>query len=315
MTNDIDSSQSLTVLLVDDSSSERKLNVLMLKKMGNKVIEAESGEDAIEILIDHSLEIDLILLDVLMTGIDGYETARIIRDIEKSQKEEWHPIIFISGKNTPDEIALGISSGGDDYLTKPVNSIILQAKIFSMRRISSMRRKLLSIQHQLEVLASTDELTKIPNRRDFMDKLETEISRARRYHHSFSVAYIDIDHFKRFNDNYGHDTGDKVLQAVSATLAQSLRHEDHIGRLGGEEFGIILSGINIDQSIKSCERYRKLIETFNFESNSEVLRITASFGLAEFDFSKDDAQTILARADKALYNAKVDGRNRLVFLK
>ncbi|MCU7905406.1 MAG: diguanylate cyclase [Candidatus Thiodiazotropha sp. (ex Epidulcina cf. delphinae)] len=305
-------SRPLSILLIDDSPSERALLRARLKQIGHKVTEAPDGIRALSHLEKFRRHSDLILLDICMPGLDGFETATRIRALEKEQAEGWLPIIFLSGKSNPHDIARGIMAGGDDYLTKPVNTTVLKAKIFAMQRIAEMRQQLLDMKRRLEIQAHTDELTRLPNRRHFLAILDSEIARARRHGTPLSIAYLDLDHFKRINDSYGHDTGDAVLRKVSATLDGGMRTEDSIGRLGGEEFCICLPGSNAEQGMEPCERYRSLLESLVIDNGTaQGLKLTASFGLTGFNRISDNRSTLLARADKALYQAKQAGRNRV----
>ncbi len=299
----------ITVLIVDDSISERVLIRARLQQLGHHVFEASDGYRASKIFTDKIGKIDLILLDVQMPGINGFETAMRIREFEEERGGEWCPIIFLSGRNEPEDIAQGIESGGDDYLVKPINSIILQAKIKSMQRIADMRHRLLDYQHQLEKLVNIDELTQLPNRRNFYMTLENELNRAKRHSLPFSVAYMDLDHFKQVNDSYGHDAGDTVLQSVAKIISANLRGCDLIGRVGGEEFCFCLIGTDADKVISACNRYRTLIEGLSIQTGDQVLKITASFGTTTFIPGSDDSSSLIARADKALYQAKEMGRN------
>ncbi len=299
----------IKVLVIDDSKSERVLIRARLQQLGHQVFEASDGYHAIKILKEKMEEIDLIMLDVQMPGIDGFETAMKIRSFEEERGDEWCPIIFLSGRNAPEDIALGIESGGDDYLIKPINSIILQAKIKSMQRIADMRHRLLDTQHKLEMLANIDELTQLPNRRNCFMTLEKELNRAKRYSLPFSIAYMDLDHFKQINDSYGHDAGDTVLQSVANIISNNLRDGDLMGRVGGEEFCFCLPGTDADKVTYACNRYRTLIENLSIKTGDQLLKVTASFGTTTFIHDSDDSSSLIARADKALYQAKEKGRN------
>jgi len=300
---------SLSILVIDDSSSDRLLLSTKLQHMGHQVKKAEDGQHALTLLSDNFSEIDLILLDVIMPGIDGFETAERIRKLEQVHDTKWHPIIFLSGKSDNNSISHGIESGGDDYLTKPIDVSLLRAKISAMQRIASCRKDLLVMNQQLEVLAHTDELTQLPNRRHFQDILESEIARANRYNMPISIAYMDLDHFKKINDTHGHKAGDIVLQNVTGMLAKNLRNVDSMGRIGGEEFCICLPSIDAKNALGPCERYRLLIENLSIATDSQSLNVTASFGLTSLIPGEDDANSLMMRADKALYRAKENGRN------
>lgn len=304
----------LQIMVVDDSISERKQLKAKLEKLGHTVIENESGPIAIEYLFNNIHRIDLIILDVQMPEINGFEVARRIRELELVHEEEWHPIIFLSNSSSSEMIASGIKAGGDDYLCKPVDTIVLQSKINAMQRIAHMRLKLLEANKQLNLMALTDELTKLPNRRHFINVLNTELARAKRHQTKLTLVYLDLDHFKSINDNYGHETGDFVLKSVADVLANNLRSEDTIGRMGGEEFCICLTGTNKKYAMETCERYRLLIQKLQIPGPDTTIQITASFGITELIPDSDTITSLLARADKALYQAKNNGRNQVIAL-
>ena len=302
----------LTILIVDDSVTERRLLAAILRRFGHNIIEAGSGEEALACIKDRNDNIDLILMDVNMPELDGYATSNKIRTLESDIGIEWQPIIFLSGRNTPNDIAMGIESGGDDFIAKPVNSITLQAKIHAMSRISKMRKRLIEIQHQLEKQAHFDELTGIANRRHFLSMLDKEIARSQRHSLPLSLAFFDVDKFKQVNDTYGHKVGDDVLKGIAQAVTESLRREDSFGRLGGEEFCIFLPGQQLENAIKIIERYRILIEKINFQSDSGDFNVTASFGISELN-KQDSVNSLLEKADQLLYRAKKNGRNRIEF--
>jgi len=303
-------SDMLRILVVDDSQTERLLFSAVLQRFGHEVIEACSGNEALTQVTENLNKIDLILLDVNMPDFNGYELAKKIRDLECEQAVEWCPIIFLSGSSSPEDIAMGIESGGDDFISKPPNSKTLQAKIMAMSRISNMRKRLIEIQKQLERQANYDEMTDIPNRRYFFAQLEKEIARSRRYDFYISIAYFDIDKFKSVNDSMGHKTGDQVLIGVAQEIQNQLRQEDMVGRLGGEEFCVYLVEQNLEKTKLVVERLRQAIEALRFQYQGQEFHVTASFGIAEL--TKDDTvDSLIEKADDLLYKAKNNGRNRV----
>ncbi len=304
----------LSILIVDDSESERALIRYTLENLNHNIIEVSNGQDALKIIAKSKGSIDLILLDVLMPIQDGYKIATKIRCHEEKCNDEWCPIIFLSGKNNPADIARGIYSGGDDYLVKPVNSVILKAKIIAMQRIAMMRRRLIETREQLRILAHTDELTRIPNRRKINEIIDSEIARSNRNLIPFTVAILDLDHFKNINDTYGHKAGDLVLQSICLVLKKTLRAEDSIGRIGGEEFCICLPSSCNEPLKDPFERFRQAIENSHVLFDGKRLSITASFGITLFQPKNDTPASVLERADKALYIAKNQGRNRVEIL-
>ena len=305
------SSEPLSILLVDDSASERNRLSAILRTQQHKVVESPDGISALNYLSHSANEIDMVLLDVRMPGTDGFDTASKIRMLQAKAGNQWCPIIFLSGRSTPADVEYGIWIGGDDFLTKPVEAAVLKAKVSAMRRIAESHQQLVLENQCLETQANTDELTQLSNRRHFLKVLDTEIARARRHGSPLSFAYVDIDHFKYINDELGHEAGDLVLKQFSGVLRDGLRSEDAIGRLGGEEFGICLPGADAKASAEPCERYRKMIECLPISTQQEIINITASFGLTDFRPETDTRDDLLARADSALYRAKDSGRNRV----
>lgn len=170
---------------------------------------------------------------------------------------------------------------------------------------------------QLEYLARTDELTQAANRRFFMQELEKEVGRSRRYRRPFAVISLDLDHFKDVNDTYGHPAGDSVLQAVSAACRSILRTQDLFARLGGEEFAILLPETGLEEAVQAAERIRVVVQDLVVRTDEgQPIRCTASLGVAslqddEQDDQDDGVEAVLHRADRALYAAKDAGRNRV----
>ena len=300
----------LSILVVDDSATERRLLAAILGRFGHKIREAANGEEAITFIKNDIGNIDLILMDVNMPGLNGYETANQIRNLEAHHGIEWQPIIFLSGRNSPNDIAMGIESGGDDFICKPVNSLTLQAKIHAMSRISKMRKRLIDVQRRLEKQAHFDELTGIANRRHFLNMLDREISRSHRHAIPLSLAFFDVDKFKQVNDTYGHNVGDEVLKSIAKTVSDNLRREDCFGRLGGEEFCVLLPGQDLTNAKRIIERYRTAIEAVIHDSDIGEFNVTASFGLSELE-KQDSVNSLLEKADRLLYQAKHNGRNRI----
>jgi len=159
--------------------------------------------------------------------------------------------------------------------------------------------------------ARVDPLTGVFSRRAFNEAAETEMQRALRYGQPLSLIMVDIDHFKQVNDTYGHTTGDSVLASFAATLAQEVREVDVIGRLGGEEFAVLLPNTDVTEALRVAERMRLAVASGNLQADGELLRYTASFGVAAFDPRELSLNRFIDRADAALYEAKRSGRNRV----
>lgn len=305
----------MKVLLVDDTKTERLIISSYLEKMGYSVVMAENGKLAVGLY--HTEKPDLVLMDVIMPEMDGHEAARQMRRDESL----WVPIIFLSGRVDPEDVFAGIEAGGDDYLTKPVDFRILEAKMISMRRIASMRRKLIDVSTELEVvnselkkLANVDGLTGLANRR-YMDKyLHVEISRSMRNGHQLAVILCDVDHFKKYNDSFGHLKGDDCLKAVANAL-QSVckRASDLVARYGGEEFAVVLPDTNIENAHRLAQAMCDAVSALKFDHpESEHKLVTISMGVYSDQPEKShDSEFMLKMADEALYRAKDSGRNKV----
>jgi len=305
----------MKILLVDDTKTERLILTAYLEKLVHDVINAENGQQAIKLF--HDEKPDLVLMDVIMPEMDGYEAARCLRKNE----HEWVPIIFLSGRVAPDDIVAGIEAGGDDYLTKPVDYRILEAKMTAMQRIAKMRRKLLNLSSELEVanselkkLVNIDGLTGLSNRR-YLDKyLRVEVARSIRNKHDLAVILCDVDHFKKYNDTYGHLKGDDCLKVVARALnSVCKRSTDLVARYGGEEFCAVLPDTSLDNAALVAEAMRAKVNALNLEhSASELKHVTVSMGVfSAVPETKTDAESVLGRADEALYYAKQSGRDQV----
>ncbi|KOO15995.1 diguanylate cyclase [Vibrio xuii] len=307
----------MKILLVDDVQMERIQLAIRLKQLGHTVEMADSGRRALELYRD--FEPELILLDVSMPDMNGFEVSAQIR----KQYPEWVPIIFLSSHDEPSMIANAIEAGGDDYLIKPVNKIVLNSKLIAMQRIAFMRRELkqksaalAKANEELEQLAQEDGLTKVKNRRFVDQKLQEMILLHGRHELPLSVILLDVDKFKLFNDNYGHIEGDKCLILLADLLSNLfVRSGEVVGRYGGEEFVIILGYTDQEKAIKDASR----IQTALLEANipheySEVADIvTVSQGVfTTIPSGKESIEQIYELVDKQLYQAKQAGRNQYI---
>lgn len=179
------------------------------------------------------------------------------------------------------------------------------------QKVAQATEELRRRKEEAELLARMDVLTGIPNRRAFMLSAEQEVLRAQRYGSSLTVAVLDLDHFKNINDTYGHATGDHALINRANLLAASVREVDTVGRLGGEEFAILMPGTPLSEAIQAVERIRQAFEQNPVSFGDQLIRSTASFGVAEYPGADPTVDALLAKADGALYLAKARGRNRV----
>lgn len=311
----------MKVLVIEDTVTSATLVCHQLTKMGLSASHARDGESGIEMF--RRERPDLVLLDIIMPGMDGFEVAHRIRQLEEAG--DWTPIIFLTARASDADLQRAIEVGGDDYLVKPVSEVVLKAKVSAMQRIAQMRsallvltRKLDDANRELTRLSSVDGLTGIGNRRRFDETLLREWRRTSRAGQALSLLIVDVDCFKPFNDNYGHQVGDECLKAVARTLEQRLRRPtDLVARYGGEEFAAILPETAIDGAIGVAELMREGVEslgiTHRFSLAGNV--VTISIGVASTTPARGDEtgiQRLIKAADDALYRAKRQGRNQVV---
>lgn len=307
----------MKTLVIEDSKSSLNLLCKYIQKIGITPIPAETGAKGIELFVQERP--DLVLLDILMPDIDGFEVARQIRQLEAPS--DWTPIIFLSSLSKDRDIEMGIAAGGDDYLLKPISEIVLAAKIRAMQRIIQMRQSLLVLTRKLDAanqelrrLSSLDGLTGIANRRHFDEVLMREWRRAMRNGEEVAVLMCDIDYFKPFNDSYGHQSGDECLRQIAHTLSRAMdRGGDLLARYGGEEFVALLPGTTLGGATFVAEQMRRTVEELGLpHPGSPYGRITASFGVASaVAMPETDPQNLVGAADLDLYKAKHAGRNRV----
>jgi diguanylate cyclase (GGDEF)-like protein len=308
---------AMKVLVVDDARSNRLLVSRFIEAMGHTTIEASDGKEAVAAFIREKP--DLVLMDVMMPGMDGFEATRRIRAIEG---QEWVPVIFLSAQEDERDIATGIEAGGDDYLAKPVSQMVLSAKMRAMQRIAEMRGQLVKMSRELEAtnqelerLAHIDGLTGIANRRYFDVCLAREFARSSRNRNPLSLILADVDHFKAYNDHYGHQAGDDALKQIAARMTKCLRRPaDLVARYGGEEFVVVLPETNRGGALRVAELLRVAIEELAIPHgwSSAANKVTLSLGVAcTTSESVPTPEALLADADQALYSAKHAGRNRV----
>lgn len=292
------------VLIVDDE----RLNITVLAALMEDeydIVVAKNGEQALKRAHAEQAP-DLILLDVIMPDIDGYEVCRRLKEDESTRHI---PIIFITVKGTVEEETRGLEMGAVDYITKPFSPAIVKARVANHIELKRQR-------DMLQHLNLTDPLTGIANRRYFDDYLNHEMKQSEQNQSPLSLVMLDIDSFKDYNDNYGHNSGDKCLRQVATALdecSEGLKHL--IARFGGEEFALILPGATSEQAINIAEKHRQFIYDLNIPHKASAIsgRVSISLGIAGYR-PGDTTETLIERADKALYRAKHGGRNKSVLI-
>jgi two-component system cell cycle response regulator len=295
------------VLVADDSRVHRKLVEHSLSDKQYALVFAKSGREAMELFSEHQPSI--VITDWMMPDLSGIELCEHIR---KQSLERYVYVILLTGNTEKDKLVTGLAAGADDYLTKPFHGGELLARVGVGRRIVELHRQLEAKNRLLEELALTDPLTGLPNRRAIEDWATRQLSGAQRYGFSFLVVLADLDHFKAVNDTYGHDAGDSVLKKFSEILRANSRRSDICGRMGGEEFLLILTHTTEENARIVIERIRRALEAVKFDFDGASFTVTASFGIRGFEGTQPaDFNQLVIQADAALYAAKRAGRNRI----
>lgn len=287
-----------TILIIDDVSINIKILVDLLSDKYDVII-ALSGLEALEVLKQSS--IDLILLDIMMPNIDGYEVCKKLKQNDKTKNI---PIIFITAKIDEDSIEKAYEVGGVDYVTKPFKPRELLARV-------KMQLDLQETIKHLEYISSYDQLTNIYNRRKFFELADLMFKNKKQ---NLYAIMIDIDRFKSINDTYGHDVGDKVISILAKTLNDMIDENSVLGRLGGEEFAILCHIKDQNSVKKRVEEIRKTVQEIEvFTDENQLIQFTISTGISKYKQEFLNIDQFLKEADNALYEAKGTGRNKTIF--
>ncbi len=298
-----------TVLVGEDSPVQRFLLKDQLESWGYVPIFATDGNTVWNILQQTDAP-RLVILDWELPGLSGVEVCRKLR--ERAAKRYTY-VLLLTSRSEKSDIVDGLSSGADDFVSKPFNDAELRARRVTGCRILALEEQLISARDQLFIAATQDSLTGLLNRATVLQRLDQELNRSRREKAAVGLMMMDIDYFKRANDNFGHQFGDKVLQAVGITLRSSLRSYDCVGRYGGEEFLVILPGCGAADLENRAEFLRAAIEKIALDANGTPYSPTVSIGITVFDHNEaPPSEALIKAADHALYAAKEGGRNRVV---
>ena len=287
------------VLMVEDSKTMRLRMRRLLSLMNLSVDEVTDGQQALDQLEDQAY--DLVLLDYEMPNLDGIQTLQAIR---RRHSKLRLPVIAISGTGQQETVVLFLKAGANDFLNKPFSREEFLVRV-------NNQLDMLDAARRIEQLAIVDPLTGLYNRNFLYEILPQEISESHRYEKPLSLIILDVDHFKQFNDTWGHDVGDLVLKHVASLLKDTLRETDIPFRYGGEEFIIVLPEAHVENAVRVAEKVRNVVADtpLVLEDQPEPLRVTISLGVAEL--KRDDTlDTLIKQADQALYAAKRGGRNR-----
>ena len=299
------------ILIAEDNPVSRKLLEKTLVRAGYHVSSVENGKKAVEVLKQKFFPI--VLTDWMMPEMDGLELCRAIRE---NTRDGYVFIILLTAKDSKDDLITALEAGADDYLTKPLNYAELMARLKTAKRILELERSLKRANDEIKALSVADPLTGSYNRGYLNERMPVEIKRARRYGRPFSLCLCDIDHFKQVNDTHGHLAGDYVLKRFSQMIASCVRKDlDWVVRYGGEEFLIVLPETDVEGASVVAERIRTRLCSDGFVIGEQEISISASFGVTGFDASTPEERVsneeIIRQADKYLYLAKQEGRNRV----
>lgn len=291
------------ILIVDDSVS----NIQLLNDMlgdEHQIFFATNGKQAIDIAIEQRP--DLIVLDVVMPQMDGYQVCSQLKAMSETKDIG---IIFVTALNEASDETKGLEMGAIDYITKPFNGNIVKARMRNHMELITHRK-------MLDSLSMTDGMTGIPNRRQFDVSMERELHRAIRQQEPLAVILVDIDHFKKYNDHYGHVSGDECLKKVANALVSCrVRKTDAVTRYGGEEFAVVLPNTDREGGLTFAHKMLAAVCGLQLEHvhNADFGHVTASFGLyAKVPEYGETIASIVQQADDCLYQAKSQGRNRVV---
>ncbi len=291
----------MKILIAEDQPTAALFLRRTIEKMGHETAVAPDGEAAWRMIREG--DAPLLISDWMMPHLEGPDLCRRLR---AAKDDRYIYIILLTSLDRREDRLKGLRAGADDFLTKPPDPDELAVRLEIAERIIAMHDQLARQNARLAELATTDELTGVKNRRRFREDLELLFAQADRQGSPLSLIMLDIDHFKQFNDTFGHPAGDRVLRDVGSNLLAIVRGHDVVARYGGEEFVVLLPGTEADEAIDVAERIRSAIADHPWPSR----KVTASLGVATSSIEVPDAATLVDHADRALYHSKQSGRNR-----
>lgn len=311
----------MLILLAEDSKTIALVLRKRLNTMGHEVVWARDGEAAVDwFATGHP---DLVVMDIEMPGMDGFEAVRRIREIENHEKSggSWTPVVFLTAADTVQNLMAAIEAGGDDFLSKTAPDQVIKAKIAAMSRISGLMKKMQKLINENKTLArqvGTDAMTSLPNRRALesrLDRLDMEAANGEPV--SFATMMIDVDNFKSFNDKMGHGAGDKCLERIGSELGKQvalLGQNAFAARYGGEEFVMVLENMGRKEGMKAAWAVCAAIEAAEIAhpANGKQPVVSVSVGVSSFKPGMK-AREVLKQSDLALYEAKAQGRAQAVW--
>jgi two-component system cell cycle response regulator len=295
------------LLIVEDSPADAKLLKSLLNSLACSLSIVTSGEEALSVCNNH--QVDVMILDMLLPGLDGYEVVRQVKENPATQSTQ---IIVVTSLQDIESRIKGYESGVDDFLVKPINFNEFRARVNSLIKKKAYHDRLIGNLEVAVQAAITDKLTGAYNSGYLQHYLKNELKRADRHHHPVSLLMLDIDDFKRVNDRLGHLAGDQLLKDIAAKLTKNIREIDFLARFGGDEFAIILPYTQKEGAAAIAERIRLEIENAAVRaSDPPAPAVSVSIGVADYTPGVDTAQDLIQKADQALYTAKLNGKNKV----
>jgi len=289
------------ILIVEDSDVCVQLLKDVLESEDCKIIVSQDGKDIITLIQKHN--IDIVLLDIILPGISGFDLLKILVDADETKHI---PVVIVSSLITASEVHKALDIGAMDYIRKTCDPIEIIARVRSALNLKQKHDQLLK-------MSQKDSLTQLYNKQFFNTSIERLMQEKSKYHKGIALIMIDCDHFKIINDRYGHTFGDIVLSAVANAIAKSVKQRDIACRFGGEEFCVIVPNATPFQAYTVAERIRTNIRKISFEHGHEAVSITVSCGVSRAKSNdKKSGSQVVNEADLALYEAKQNGRNQTV---
>lgn len=297
-----------SVLLVEDNDKDSKLIQRLIINEPYRLMRVKSGEEAISLAMNE--KIDLILLDIILPGLDGYQVCQYLKNNDRTRDIQ---IVMITGLSDLESRLKGVEEGVDDFLVKPIDNRELKSRINALLRKKAYHDLLQSHREQALSLAVTDGLTQLYNQSYFKRYLDIEIARAQCHQYNVGLLIADLDDFKKYNDELGHLFGDEILRFFARLIRSHIQEIDFPVRYGGEEFAIVFPYAEVEKVIAVSERIRKSVEQYVFQEveNPLLARITVSIGIAFCPIDAIKSNELIEKADHRLYRAKKSGKNRI----